>query len=152
MPPFLHSVQRSSLCQGCCSLQEGNTHTPFISHRFVSTKYIYYCGSKNLKREKIGVQAPISGNTRSASLFAGRQRAAAAEPGTTPQAAGSRGDAELQTMTGTLPPVLKEIMGMTEPQASQCCLSTSKSVFKATMGENGYFLVQNYLVMAINPS
>lgn len=89
------------------------TQTPPISHRFVSTKCIYCYGSKNLKRDKTGVQVPIPGDATSVSLFAGGQRAAA-EPATTPQAAAeTRGDAALQTMPG--PPVLKEITGMTEP-------------------------------------
>lgn len=67
-------------------------------------------------------------------------------------AAGSRGDAALQIMPGTLPAVLEGNTGKTQPQGSQGCLSTSKSVFKVTVGENGYLLVQNYLVMTINPS
>lgn len=86
-------------------------------------------------------------------LLVGRPWRAATEAATILwAAAGSRGDAALQIMPGTLPAVLEGNTSKTQPQGSQGCLSTSKSVFKVTMGENGYLLVENYLVMTINPS
>lgn len=75
------------------------------------------------------------------------------EAATTPWAAdGLRGDATLWMMLRTLPAVLERNTGKTQPQASPGCLSTSKSVLKVTGGENGYLLVQNYLVMTTNRS